>query len=553
MASGLVDQFGVAIRPAAAAEFAREISPVNALLGRPPFDGHLAFGMDPGRLGGILRAADTGSSRDWFILAEEIEELFTHYAAVLSKRRRQAAQLPITVKAANDESAQHREHADFVRAWLDTGVLQRALFDITDAIGKGFSVSEIVWDTRPGRIVPSEIIYRHPRHFEVSWRDGATIWLRTGVQTIAVPGQDPETAAPSGFANLPPHKFLLHLHRSKSGNVVRSGITRQVAFLWLYATYTQKDWALFTQAYGMPIRVGRYGTEASEGDKRTLWRAVASIAGDVAAIIPKSMEIEFVKDGDRAAGKELYLARADWFNFEVSKLLLGSTAATDAVRGSHAAASQHKEAENDVEKFDANLLSWTITRQLAHAMVAFTFGPQDAYPVVTVGQPDEVPLKDIIDAVADLGGMGFKVRASDIYDRLGLTPPNAGDATIGGIAPPPPPAIPHPAIEPPENPVGQTRMLDGLLACMSTGTPEIVERMTSRLAAEAHGALAGMTSALRAEFEAATDMADLLRRVRALKLDPEAFAEAMQRGMALAELVGQAAVVDELHKRQERR
>ena len=534
----LLDQFGVSIPAADIARLREEISPPSAAHARPPFAGHLAFGLNPERLGGILRAADAGNSQAWMVLAEEIEELFPHYLALLSKRRRQVTQLPITVQAADESNPDYVRHAEFVRDWLRTGVLQRALYDITDALGKGFSVSEIIWETKPGACRPKEISYRPPRFFEISWQDGATVWLRT------------ET----GFVDLAPHKFLLHTHRTKSGLVVRSGLTRQVAFLFLYATYTGKDWALFTQAYGMPIRVGRYGPEASETDKRVLWRAVSSIAGDVAAIIPKSMEMEFVKDTDRNAGQELYLKRLDWLNREVSKLVLGGTAGTEAINGGHAVGQEHREAENDVEQFDAFLLQTSVDRQIIQPMIAFTFGPQEQYPTLQMGRPDEIPLQNLIAGIADLGPLGLRVKKSEVLARLQLTPPEPEDEVIGGVAPAPvdKPELPRLQVTPrvtaqSEQPA--PGFLGRLITRHAEAPPELVEALTQRLAEEADGAMAGLTDAIRAEFEAAHSMRDLVHRLDRLKLDPAQFAEAMTRGLALAQLVGQAALVEELRTR----
>ena len=528
----LLDQYGKPISRAEIAALREEISPPGAMHSRPPFSGHLAFGMDPGRLGTVLRAADGGNSLDYFILAEEVEELFPHFAAVLSKRRRQVSQLPITIEAAPGGEA-FEAHAELVREWVSSGVLQSALFDVGDAIGKGFSVSEILWETKPGRFVPAELIYRPPTYFEVSWQDGATIQLRS------------ET----GFTDLPDHKYLVHTHRSKSGLVVRSGLTRMVVFLWLYSSYTVKDWALFVQAYGLPIRVGRYGPEASDTDKRVLWRAVSSIAGDVAAIIPKSMEMEFVEQTDRNAGAHLYERRADWLNREVSKLVLGSTAGTEAISGGHAVGQEHRQVEDDVEKFDAGLLSNSITRQLVQAMVAFTFGPQEKYPVLKIGRPNEVALKDLVDAVTKLGPMGLTVRADELRGRLQMATPDDDDEVIGGKPEPVEPVKPlPPATVPPERQAA--RWLNSLVVRHSEAPPDLVEQLTERLAADAAGAMAGLTETVRNAFDAATDMHDLVHRLERLKLSPDDFAEAMARGLALAQLVGQASLVDELRGRQ---
>lgn len=530
----LLDQFGEPIPPRVRDQLGVRIAPISSAQNRPPFEGHLAFGMEPARLGRIVRGADYGQSKEWMILAEEIEELFPHYSAVLGKRRRQVVQQPITVAAATDpgkrKSAAYEQHAQFVRDWLDTGVLQEALFDITDAFGKGYSGLEIIWRSEPGSVTPAKLHYIQPQHFETSNIDGQTLWLRV----------------PEGFATLNPLKFLVHRHPSKSGMAIRSGLTRLVCFMWLFAAYTARDWQLFLQGYGLPLRLGRYGPEAGENDKRVLWRAVQSIAGDVAAIVPKSMEMEFIEAKNAAGSAEVFAKRADWLNQEVSKLVLGSTAGTDAIRGSHAVGREHRAVEQDVERYDAGLLATTLNRQLVPAMVALTFGPQDKYPVLTIGRPDEVPLTELTPALEALLPLGLKVRADEIRERLQLSPPGDDDDDVLGGKPEPPgvPRVPDPPAS--SEPAEMSSRLRVLLARHTQEPDVLVGRMADQLANEAAGALAGLTDQVRQAVEGAADMHDLVARVQALKLDDKAFAEAMARGMALAHIVGQASLLEEL-------
>jgi phage gp29-like protein len=544
---GIFDKLrDVIARPApkvSRSQMSAEIAAPGAIFDRPPFEGHYAFGMRPDLLAGVIQAADSGSSREWFILAEEIEELFPHYGAVLSKRRRQVCQLPVTVEQAGDSAEQVRD-AELVREWLKTGVLGRALFDIMDGVGKGFSVCEIIWDTTPEHFWPARLAYRRPSWFEVSWADGETILMRDQ----------------AGLTEMADHKFLVHRHPSKSGSVIRSGLTRQVAWLWMYQTFTLRDWAIFVQSYGLPIRVGRYGPEASEDDKRVLWRAVMSIAGNMGAIFPKSMEMEFVKGGDKVSDTKLYMDRADWIDREVSKIVLGSTAGTDAIAGGHAVGKEHRQVEEDVERYDAGLLSNTLTMQIIPAMIDFTYGPpkDGQYPVLHIGRPDEVPLQVLGPMVAALADAGMTFKADEIRDRLGLTKPEANDevfggtpaATPGGEEPPAeahdiPPIKTLPSLSPLAT-QSQTRWLAGLIAMHAQNKPDLIAQMTERLAGEAASALGGMTDQLRAVFDAASDMGDLAHRLSRLDLDADAFAEAMTRGLALAELVGQAALVQQV-------
>ena len=556
--TGLVDQFGTAIPASAIRGLRSETVPVGGQYARPPFSGHLAFGIDPQRLGAIVRASDAGNSLEWQILAEEMEELFTHYSSTLAKRRRQVSQLPITVEAAKSDSTAEKEafeeHVEFVRDWLDTEVLQGALFHVLDGVGKGFSVHEIAWEQipgangKPGRAWPSALTYLPQRFFEFDPLDGKTLLLRSE----------------KGFEPLVPHKFLLHLHPAKSGNIVRSGIARQVAFLWAYAMFNLKDWALFVQAYGRPIRVGKYSVGASDADKRVLWQAVRSIAGDVAAIIPDSMQMEFVEVSDSAAGATIYEKRMDWLNREVSKLLLGGTAGTEALHGGHAVGQEHRAAEQDVERFDAGLLNVSINTQIIPAMVAFTFGPQRAYPRLFIGRPEETPLAAFIDGMARLIPLGLRVRQSDILARFQLETPEDGDEIMGAMGhnggPPLDGDKPgdggknnttDDATDGDEDPAQMTGagFLGGLIALNADLPREEMDAMIARLAEDAAGALGGLTDRVKAAFTAAKDMRDLGRRLHRLNLKSDAFGEAMARGMALANLVGQATLVAETERR----
>ncbi len=274
--------------------------------------------------------------------------------------KRSVSQLPITVKAASD-SAEHKKHAALVQSWIDDGVLQSSLFDMLDAVGKGLSVTEIDWQYRLGSMLPRELTWRTQRWFTFDQEDGETVLLREGV------AGEP----------LAPHKFIVHRHKTKSGLTIRSGIARVACWAWMFKSFTIKDWAIFAQNYGQPIRLGRYGPGATEAQKDVLWRAVSSIAGDCAAIIPRDMLVEFVDVGSKSSSTDMYERRADWLDRQTSKLVLGQTTTTDAISGGHAVSQEHRLVQEDIERSDAMCLSGTVNLQLIPNIVAFNFGPQD--------------------------------------------------------------------------------------------------------------------------------------------------------------------------------
>lgn len=533
----LLDQFGQVIDPATIRRLREEEAKPTLAGVRPAFGAFPADGMTPARLAAIHRAAAQGSALTYLELAEDIEERDLHYGSVLGTRKRQVAQLPIIVEAASDDTA-HVEHADFIRRWLDTGVLDEAMFDVLDAVGKGFSVHEVIWRMEPGRIEPEALIWRPQRWFSVATSTaaladptvtfGETIMLREGA-----------TLAP-----LLPHKFLVHRHKAKSGLIMRSGLARLASWAWMWKAFTLRDWAGFVQNYGQPMRLGRYGPESSSEDRDVLWQAVANIAGDCAAIIPRGMDVEFIEPGDLKAGAELYERRADWMDRQMSKAVLGQTTTTDAVSGGHAVSREHRLVQEDIERADARMLQVSITRQLVQAIIAFNFGPQDAYPKLLIGRPEEVPLKEVVDALDKLIPHGLRVEASQVRGRLGLVEPDANAEILGAAKAAPAPPLATSAL--PMRRDGKPDLKALALNAAQLATPDAVEALTQRMAEDAAGAMAGLTDAVRAEIEAATDMADLGERLARLQLDPKALAAAMGRGMAIAHLAGQAALLDEL-------
>lgn len=408
--SGLVDQWG---RPIEKAELTREVAAPTLGGVRSPLPGYPGDGLDPGRLATILREADGGDPVRYMELAEQVEERFTQYLAVLGTRKRQVAQLEITVDPASD-APDHVRHADMVRDWLERDELSDELFDILDAIGKGWSFTEILWDTSEGQWSPS-LAWRNPRWFRPD-RVGLTRPLMLDER-----GQERE---------LPGGKFITASIKAKSGLPLRSGLARPATWLWMFSAFTQRDWAIFTQNFGMPVRIGKYGAGATEQDKETLYRAVANIAGDMAAVIPESMMIEFIEAKGLGASVKHYEERADWLDRQASKLVLGQTATTDSVTGGLGSGKEHSEVREDIERADAKALAGVLNRDLVRVWVALEFGPQKAYPKIRIGRPETADVQMILEAVAKLLPAGLKVGQRQMAELIGIGAPDDDDELL---------------------------------------------------------------------------------------------------------------------------
>jgi phage gp29-like protein len=414
MASGLIDQYG---RPIVTSVLKEEIAGPTMMGVRTIFSEHPAQGLTPRRLASLLLEAEQGIPIAYLDLAEEMEEKDLHYLAVLGTRKRAVAQLEITVEAA-DSSKRAEDDAALVRDWMDRDQLQMELFDILDAIGKGFSATEIIWDISAKQWMPCALKRRDPRWFQFDRIDGETLLLR-----------DVGPPLP-----LPPFKFIDHRHPAKSGLPIRSGLARVVAWAWLFKNFTLKDWVAFAEVFGMPLRIGKHDVGETEGNIRLLARAVGNLGSDAAAVISKSMDIEFLDGKGQGAGADgsLYKSLAEYLDQQISKAVLGQTATTDAIAGGHAVGKTHQEVRRDIMAADAIMLQGTLNRDLVRPMVDLNHGapPSGNYPKIRIGLPEAADIKVLGDALKTLVPMGLKVPTKWVRDKLGAPEPDEGEEVL---------------------------------------------------------------------------------------------------------------------------
>ena len=397
----LLDQWG---RPVQRSSLRQEVSAPTIGGVRSPLSGYPADGLTPDRLAVILREADAGDPVRYLELAETIEERDPHYLGVLGTRRRSVCQIDITVEEGGD-TAHDLAMAKLVRDWLDRDELADETFDILDAIGKGYSFTEILWDTSMGQWQPARLEYRDPRWFRFARHDLATPrMIGAGGQEEALPG----------------FKFIFARMRAKSGLALRSGLARIATWGWMFKAYTQRDWAIFTQTYGQPIRIGKYGPDADEKDRETLFRAVANIGGDCAGIIPDKMMIEFIEAKSIGSSTDHYERRADWLDRQISKAVLGQTATTDAETGGLGSGKEHREVQKDIEAADCKALAAILNRDLVRPWIDLEFGPQRAYPRIRITRPEPEDLKAFSEAIGPLVDRGLRVATADVLAKFGL-------------------------------------------------------------------------------------------------------------------------------------
>ena len=404
----LVDHLG---RPIDLGRLKEEHSGPSVSGVRSVVSAHPAQGLTPDRLAAILREAENGSPMRYLELAEEMEEKDLHYLGVLGTRKRAVSQLEITVKASSQDAIDQKA-ATMVREWLDREELETELFDIFDAIGKGFSHTEIVWDMTPKAWTPLRLEYRDPRWFNFDPVDGRTPLLVDGGASGNAYGEP-----------LPPFKYICHMHKAKSGLPIRGGLARAAAWSYLFKNYALKDWVAFCEIFGLPIRVGKYGPGETEENIRRLMQAVTDIGSDAAAVIPQSMMIEFITANAGAGSAELYERICDYLDRQVSKAVKGETATTDADTGGLGSGKEHGDVRADIMRADAKQVGASINRDLITPYVQLNLGQDVKPPKVSIGETEAWDPTVKMPAIKTFVGMGGRVGMAFIRDKLGVEDP----------------------------------------------------------------------------------------------------------------------------------
>jgi len=388
----------------------------------------IAGGITPAKLAAIIKKSNSEDATDYLTLAEEMEERDPHYRCELSKRKLAVTSLPINVEAASD-SAEHKKHADEIRAITRKPEFRDMLEDLMDGLGKGYSVAEMRWDTeqipwepkgewiseKGEAIEKSAYVWRDPRLFQRHPTDYKTLRIKSKDKTQGVA--------------MDRYRFIVHIPKLKSGLPIRGGLARLAAVAYMCKSYSLTDWVAFAEVFGMPLRIGRYGANAKDDDIRTLINAVANIGSDAAAVIPDSMRIDF-EDGNRGRDGKIFKELAEWLDKQVSKGVLGQTGSSEGSPGQLGDNDTMSDVRDDIKASDARQLENTLNRDLVKAYIDLNYGAQKDYPRIQLHIADADDLAALATALEKLVPLGLQVSEDQVRDKFNLNPPKKGEVTL---------------------------------------------------------------------------------------------------------------------------
>jgi phage gp29-like protein len=388
------------------------------------FAAHPGKNLTPARAAGLLLEGERGNLQAIAEIADDMEERDTHLFAELMKRRRACLSADWKLELSNADTNEQKS-IDQLTELLSEIPLPDVLFDLTDAIHKGYSNIEMEWGQAEGLWLPSKLEHRPAAWFMCHQDNRNQLLLRT---------------MDGAGESLQSYTWLSHTQKARSGYLTNTALARVTLWPFLFRTYSSRDFAEFLEIYGLPVRLGRYPSGASEPERSRLLAAVTAIGHNAAGILPANMAIEFQ---NAAAGEpDAFLAMIHWAEKSISKAILGGTLTSEVDgKGSYAAAQTHDEVRWELRQADLRQLSKTLTRDLIQPLVLFnttlTRVPQfvfdDTEPEDMALYADALPkLASIMDIPVDWARRKLKI-PTPAKDELVLRMSRSGSASAAQL------------------------------------------------------------------------------------------------------------------------
>jgi phage gp29-like protein len=497
--------------------------------------------LDPSVLARAFAAADQGDITEQARLFELIEEQDAHIFGELSKRRRSVTGLGWHLVPRDDapqaEIARTEELAGMLRGIPN---FEDALFDLTDAIGKGFAALEINW--KPGSVwlpgpdrdggmqalqwVPQRMFRLcNAQHGGGGAAAGDLLYLKDGVPVPLTPG-----------------RWVIHEHRAKSGYMEQSALFRVLAWTYAYKAYNVRDMQRFLETYGLPLRLGKYPAGLDARERDALLRAVRGIGHDGAGVIPATMQIEFVQ-AMKSGSVTDFLSAIEYWERKQSVAILGGTLTSqaDGKTSTNALGAIHDKIRREIMLHDVDQIAPTVNAQLVRPIALingmFPEGRMPAFAYQTEETVDQDKMAAVLEKAVRVG-MEIDVGWAHKAMQIPRAAQGAGVLTLSGPAP----ADGQGGRENAESPRRRAAL------ARRPGTEESPAALCAgRLAQDAAPAIGGWLQTLEAMLGAAGSLEEFREMLLAAwpRLPAGKLEEALRDAFAALELRGMSDVQDE--------
>ena len=400
--------------------------PITEMLGtvqvRDQWSTYPTVRLTPEKLAGIFREADNGDIVRQSELFEEMEEKDPILGSKLQTRRLAVQSLEMEILPASS-SAEDKKIADAYKENHEELDLDEPLLHLLDGIGKGFGTVEINWELQGSQSWINCFEWIPQKRWTYTQHSAA--W---NVPLPKLPRLLTDAEPITGI-DVPLFKVVYHRYLGRSGFAQRAGLLRGLAYYYLFKNYDIKDWIIFLEKYGQPLRLGKFPATAGEPEKKVLREALQSLGTDAAAMISDSTMLELLENKTAQTSGDLYQRAAEYFDKMYTIGVLGQTATTEGTPGKLGTESARELVREDLLRADARALAKTWRQQVVWPWVAFNYGIDKKLPRVIFPIVEAEDLNNLATTYKTLVEIGTPIPVSHVQKKFAI-PEAQGDEPV---------------------------------------------------------------------------------------------------------------------------
>jgi phage gp29-like protein len=317
----------------------------------------------------------------------------------------------ITVQPANDKDSAAVDTKEFIEAQLAKVKFDEVLDCVLDAVGYGFSVQEMIFDTSMGQASlldlndsPQELFLFGNRYYP---------------QTGPLQLLDNPWAAEGGA--VPEQKFLIFSYRKRSRDRMGRPLLKSVFWPSWFKRNMERLWLQFAEK-GPGTVVVRYNDPDSPSERKKAVDIAQAIRDNTAIAVPKTFDYdqELLKVA-RAQNPDVYEHFFRTMQYSIIRRVLGETLTSfgnEGGKGSNAQGQTHSETKDERSVFVAKAVMSVVNDQLVRPLVLWNFGPDAPMPRWDIEIKEGEDLQSALTIVSGVQRLGKKITAGYVAERF---------------------------------------------------------------------------------------------------------------------------------------
>ncbi|AUK45180.1 hypothetical protein A4212_09955 [Pasteurella multocida] len=300
-----------------------------------------------------------------------------------------------------------------IQTMFESLKINRIITEMLNAALFGYQVSEVLWVSRDGLLVPLDIVGK-PQEWFMFDNDNN---LRFKSKENSFEGE-----------SLRDQKFLVTTQEATSTNPYGLG---DLSLCFWAATFKKggfKFWLEFTEKYGSPWLIGKHPRQTHQSEKETLADALEEMIGTAIAVIPEDSSVQIIESAGKGSSSDSYEKFLNFCKAEINIALLGQNQTTEQ-EANRASAQAGLEVVEDIRNDDKAIIEETFN-QLLEWICTLNFSVE-TLPKFELYEQESIDTAQV-ERDERLFGIGVRFSQAYLERTYGF---EKGDITVQAVSP----------------------------------------------------------------------------------------------------------------------